>query len=122
MHERQQPDGLAIDFLNEAVVFVDHEFARSRDSAVMSQHRKAGKARSGGAKQFIYAYGGLRIIGKNPVPYLVAVFLGLGRPDGFHIRLIASLRRLANLASIWSLERPLRARTETRAAMTLRRR
>ena len=122
MYKRQQPDGLTFDFVNEAVVFVDHEFACSSDFAVVSQHWKLGKTRSGFAKQFIHSHGGQGIIGNDVLPHVVAVFLGLRSPDNFHIRLTASLRRLANLASTWSLERPLLARIETRAAATLPRR
>ena len=122
MDERQHPDRLAIDLVDQSVTLTRDQFARPGNSSAPAPHREILKALRRIAEKPVHPHCGVRTVRHDAVPDVCAVRSRLWRPEDRHASRAALDRRAANSASTSLLDRPRPERIEDREASTLPRR
>ena len=84
MDQSENPDGIAVNLIDQSVTAVRRKFARSGHFAFVTQHREIGKSSNGLAEECVNPDGGVDIARKKIIPYIGAVPARLRRLENFH--------------------------------------
>ena len=84
MNDGENPNGVAVNLIDQSVTSVRRKLASSGHFAFMAKHREIGKLGNGLTEQVINPDGGVAIARQEIVPYIGAVPARLRRPQKFH--------------------------------------
>lgn len=85
MDQREYPQCLAVDLIDQSVVLVWNQLAGSRYFPGLSQCWMVCQSGCCSTEKCIHPHGCLRVFFRDVVPYVDAILMGLCGPDNIHV-------------------------------------
>jgi len=80
MHQRQDPHGVSVDLVDQAIALVRDQLTGAVDPPSLAQHRMVSEPCCRITDDFIHLDGRVRVVTRNVVPSVDAVLQRLRRP------------------------------------------